>query len=119
MKVRSEVKVRLAAGLAQIQAGGQSPVAALALAQEIRALAQSGLAEDDDQASGNDAAQALVFSATQALTAVAVPDQARLEPFEQALVETELLRQGRFGAFRAMRARAESAPGVTRGAGHD
>ena len=108
VKVRAEVKSRLAADIEQSADTAIKPQAALALVQELRDLAGSGLVEDDDHDRGIAAARALLASVAEVLTTGSC-DHPLLDPAAQTLIETEFLRRGQFAAFRTLRAASAAA----------
>ncbi len=76
----------------------------------MRELLATGLIEDDDRAAAETEISRLASEA-----AAAVPG---LDPAQRSVLETELLRTGRFDAFRAVRAEADGAPASSRGGVH-
>jgi hypothetical protein len=102
VKVRAELKISFAAAIGRSHIDGLSPLDAGTLAVVLRGMALSGLLEDDDALRGEAAVVRLVRGVVAALDAGepwgGEPD------FEcQTLVETEMLRDGRYAAFRTLR----------------
>jgi hypothetical protein len=106
VKVRAEAKSDLERALLDADAPSLPNVRVRALAGRISALVTSGLLEDRDRERGQSRLDLLV---TQLIADLDADDGDPSRPRSAAvreLVETELLRQGRYGEFRAVRARA-------------
>lgn len=102
VKVRAELKVTLAAVLDQASKPDLSPGQTVASATQLDGIVRSGLLEDEDRDRGMVALQKLLAVASSDVELASSSDLAP-DAATQALLETQLLRQGDFAAFRAVR----------------
>ena len=98
VKVRAELKATLATVLARARGDELGTGQAASLASELDAILRSGLLEDEDRERGQTALCSLLTSAAAGLASTPNRDSGI-----QALLETQLLRQGDFASFRAVR----------------
>ena len=106
VKVRAQLKVSLQAALTRLQHECLPPDGAAALALELQGMVRSGLLEDEDRSRGEEAIEQLLVMATSAMPAGAGQGANELDAAGHALLESELLRQGRFDEFRTARLRS-------------
>jgi ribosomal protein S20 len=119
VKVRAELKTAVQAMVAKAQAQDQTPTQAAELAAELEAMARAGMLEEDDQRRAESSIANLLKSSLlkTSVLKVGLPDGERLpagppqvSPQAQDLIESELLRQGRYPELRALRHAASLAP---------
>lgn len=118
VKVRAELKTSLAVVLEQAARSDLSPSQIVECALLLDDIVRSGLLEDEDRDFGSATLQKLLATASSDRVPVTSADD---EPAAatQALLETQLLRQGDFAAFRAVRAQvAKCLPGTTKTGAH-
>jgi hypothetical protein len=115
VKVRAELKTTLAQVLAQASRPDLSPTETVDCATRLDGIARSGLLEDEDRDRGLATLQTLLAAASTDVVPVrhgeAQPDAAT-----QALLETQLLRQGDFATLRAVRGQSTETSASSRGA---
>lgn len=105
VKVRAELKTSMRAALALSTQTDHTAAGAALLAVQLRGMVLSELLEDQDAEQGMAAVRALVGRVIGALEA-GLPLDCEPGSEGRALIETELLREGRYGAFRRLREQA-------------
>ena len=103
VKVRAELKSSVLATMARVEAGELDPQAGMPTAANLKAIVNSGLLEDQDRDRASAMVARLVEQAAATLEAMPAGEIVALDAEARALIETELLRTGHFGAFRTLR----------------